>query len=560
MKKEIYILIFCLIILITPKTFASGNHLSTFQGKSEENTKRNVEGTNGNDNYMVIYFKEDCNYQQFSNIYRTEISFIINKENNANLTGKETLIIHKGFGIEIYFTKAIRNLENFFSRGLDENMQYLVSIDLTNFDSSLVTNMDNMFYGCSSLESIILSNSDITNVETMEYMFYGCISLKTIDLSNLKAQNLTNMHSMFNECKSLKSVNLSNFDSPKLLIMINMFFGCNSLEEVNFSNFHAPELYDMSNMFYGCGSLKSIDLSDFDTSQMSSINYLFFGCSSLRSIASYENIFSSISSIRYINLYNFKNDKIISEIFKEIDHILYVCQKENIITNQKAFNCCNYNFENDTCYPFNVTVSSIDSTIIEDTIKYITDESKSYTTDVIENNGTVDFPKENRNASSNKSFALIIGIIAGEVVIVIIFVVVIICWKRRKQANYHSTNNDTAIDSHGSDLTVDKDSNTSIIYEYQPENTSKNKLTIALETTKQYQINILIGVDKTMEELIKFYFESIKKPELFNDNSIRFLLNSFVIEHNSKKSIKEYIGKHSNVKKIIIDDLENKIY
>ena len=62
-----------------------------------------------------------------------------------------------------------------------------------------------------------------------------------------------------------------------------------------------------------------------------------------------------------------------------------------------------------------------------------------------------------------------------------------------------------------------------------------------------------------MEELIKFYFKSIKKPELFGDKSIRFLLNSNVIEHNSKKMIKEYMGKFSFVKKIIIDDLEDKI-
>ena len=111
MKKEIYILVFSHIILIIPKTFASVNHLSKLQGNLEENTKRNLEGANGSDNYMLIYFNEDCYYQQFSNIYRTEISFIINKENNANLTSKETLIIQKRFGIEIHFNKAIRNLE-----------------------------------------------------------------------------------------------------------------------------------------------------------------------------------------------------------------------------------------------------------------------------------------------------------------------------------------------------------------------------------------------------------------------------------------------------------------
>ena len=63
-----------------------------------------------------------------------------------------------------------------------------------------------------------------------------------------------------------------------------------------------------------------------------------------------------------------------------------------------------------------------------------------------------------------------------------------------------------------------------------------------------------------MEELIKFYFESIKKPELFGDTSIRFLLNSYIIEHNSKKKINEYMGRFSNVKTIIIDDLDEKIY
>ena len=125
MKKGINILIFYLILLIFSITVSSGNHLSNHKGKLRKNTKRNLEGESGYVNYILIYFKENCNYQQFNNIYRTEISFIINKENNANLTSKETLIIHKGFGIEIYFNNSITNLESFFSRALDENMQFL---------------------------------------------------------------------------------------------------------------------------------------------------------------------------------------------------------------------------------------------------------------------------------------------------------------------------------------------------------------------------------------------------------------------------------------------------
>jgi hypothetical protein len=71
----------------------------------------------------------------------------------------------------------------------------------------------------------------------------------------------------------------------------------------------------------------------------------------MRICYSYNNFFSNISSIKYINLYNFTNDRIISNIFNDEDNHLYVCQKEKIINNPNVYNCCNSNFKAYECNP-----------------------------------------------------------------------------------------------------------------------------------------------------------------------------------------------------------------
>ena len=98
------------------------------------------------------------------------------------------------------------------------------------------------------------------------------------------------------------------------------------------------------------------------------------------------------------------------------------------------------------------------------------------------------------------------------------------------------------------------------IYEYEPQVKRENgKIKILLVTTGQKKLKILIDPNKTMTELIKFYFEVIKRQELFGDPSIRFLFNSFFIPHNSKDLIKKYINNFNDVNTIVINELEGKI-
>ena len=61
-----------------------------------------------------------------------------------------------------------------------------------------------------------------------------------------------------------------------------------------------------------------------------------------------------------------------------------------------------------------------------------------------------------------------------------------------------------------------------------------------------------------MEQLIKCYFKIIKKPELFGDKNVRFLLNGNFIPQNSQQLISEYLMGDNNLF-ILIDDLEERI-
>ena len=93
-----------------------------------ENIQRNLNEVDEYDNYMILYFKEDCNYSEgFNNGFRNDISFIINRENNTHLSSTEQLIIHKNIGIEIHFNRTVQNLENFFYKSFDKYGKFSIT-------------------------------------------------------------------------------------------------------------------------------------------------------------------------------------------------------------------------------------------------------------------------------------------------------------------------------------------------------------------------------------------------------------------------------------------------
>ena len=182
-------------------------------------------------------------------------------------------------GLEYLNTAKVTDMGNMFN-----GCSALKSLDLTNFNTAKVTDMGNMFYGCSALTSLDLTNFNTANVEFMYYMFEGCSALKSLDLTNFNTAKVTDMSFMFNGCSALTSLDLTKFNTAKVVNMGNMFYGCSALTSLDLTNFNTANVTDMSFMFHGCSALTSLDLTNFNTANVTYMDNMFNGCSALTTI------------------------------------------------------------------------------------------------------------------------------------------------------------------------------------------------------------------------------------------------------------------------------------
>ena len=288
MRHKFFLLIFYAVLLICSMAKLKEKSPQNLQKKNTALENINKNNINPRklyeyDNYITIYFKEDVTYESgFSNIFRKNISFIINTQDNTEKIKEEQININKDYGIQIHFSEKVTTLFSFFSRYNDQNMQYLISVDFSNLDSSSVSNMATLFQGCNSLEYIDFSNFDSSSASEMGLMFEKCSSLEYVDLSSFNTPLLFSMGSMFAECSSLKSIDLSNFDTSNLYFVDGLFYECTSLKSINIPNFLFSFVSSLSSMFSGCEYLESIDLSNIDTSLITCMEQMFRGCSSLK--------------------------------------------------------------------------------------------------------------------------------------------------------------------------------------------------------------------------------------------------------------------------------------
>ena len=131
------------------------------------------------------------------------------------------------------------------------------------------------FYLADNLTTLDLSNFDTSQVTDMSYMFDDADNLTTLDLSNFDTSKVTNMDHMFSNTYNLTTLDLSNFNTSKVTNMDSMFF-TSGLTSLNLSSFNTSKVTDMSYMFYDMRNLTSLDLSNFDTSKVTNMNYMFY--------------------------------------------------------------------------------------------------------------------------------------------------------------------------------------------------------------------------------------------------------------------------------------------
>ena len=101
-------------------------------------------------------------------------------------------INEEGSIIELIWNNPLSNCHAMF-----KDMSNILEINFTDFDTSKVTDMSEMFMKCEYLQNLDLSNFDTSNVKDMSYMFSFCASLEHLEISNFKTSKVRNMERMF---------------------------------------------------------------------------------------------------------------------------------------------------------------------------------------------------------------------------------------------------------------------------------------------------------------------------------------------------------------------------
>ncbi len=208
----------------------------------------------------------------------------------------------------------------FYSASYEQVIKNILEIDLSNFDTSRVMNMSNMFYFMSKLITLNISNFDTSNVISMNDMFIGMSNLTSLNLSSFNTSHVMHMEAMFAGLSSLTTLNLSNFNTSKVTNMVSMFSGMTNLTSLNISSFNTSNVTDMRYMFNEMSNLTTLNLFNFDTSKVTDMTSMFKGMTNLASlnISSFntENVkdmsgmFSRVQKIEHLDLSHFRTDKV----------------------------------------------------------------------------------------------------------------------------------------------------------------------------------------------------------------------------------------------------------
>ena len=145
-------------------------------------------------------------------------------------------------------------------------------LDVSNLDTSNVTNMYGMFQNCSNLTSLDVSNFDTSNVTDMRYIFSDCNNLTELDVSNWDTSNVKNMSYMF----------AGNVSPNKLTVK-------------GLSNWDISKVTNITDMFAKNWTITELDLSFWDISKVTTIGTAFNNCTKLVDFKAPKNISANMN-------------------------------------------------------------------------------------------------------------------------------------------------------------------------------------------------------------------------------------------------------------------------
>lgn len=172
-----------------------------------------------------------------------------------------------GSALDLNYSIQPNQVNNEFDFKYDFNLTSLqgafivttaTTLEITELDTSLVTNMSVMFVANKQLTSLVIPTFNTSQVTTMAGMFSNCPHLTSLDVSHFNTSNVLDMSNMFSLCSNLLTLDLSNFDTSNVTDMHVMFQDCNGLTSLDLSHFDTSNVTNMNSMFENCNNLDSI--------------------------------------------------------------------------------------------------------------------------------------------------------------------------------------------------------------------------------------------------------------------------------------------------------------
>ena len=248
---------------------------------------------------------------------------------------------------EINFRTDILDFSEFFIRMFESKSSFIISIEFSGMNINGIENMERMFANLPNLQKIVgLESLNTSNVTNMGGMFFGDSNLNVIDVSNFRTSKVTNMEYMFSNTppqtqggggggvggggrrveageRRLDSsedfqiqkrviVGLSNFDTSSVTNMGGMFAFNYNIESLNLSNFNTAKVTSMVNMFCYCLNLINLDISNFDTSSVTDMYQMFSFVGLVKKLDSFSDLknVSNYPGLESLNLSNFDTSNV----------------------------------------------------------------------------------------------------------------------------------------------------------------------------------------------------------------------------------------------------------
>ena len=215
-------------------------------------------------------------------------------------------------------TSHVTNMSRMFA-----DIKQLKSLKFSSlFDTATVTNMAGMFAGDAQLANLDLTNFDTSHVVDMSQMFMDMAALTNLNWSDgFKTSQVTDVSSMFKGVSQLAALDLHNFDTSRVVNMSQMFMDMAALTNLNWSDgFKTGQATDMSSMFKGVSQLAALDLHNFDTSHVVNMSQMFMDMAALTNLnlATFKtgqvtdmgSMFKGVSQIAELDLHNFDTSRV----------------------------------------------------------------------------------------------------------------------------------------------------------------------------------------------------------------------------------------------------------